>query len=195
MTSRMARGSAGVNSLAVVIFALSMLFHQTFISYLSSLVIALSFMPMMAAIADKGAVPSKLAGTVGIGFAIIYVTINALVYFAQLTSVYQGHLSLDAQAVLDYQQFGLFFNYNLLGYGFMALSTFFVSFTIADQAKNLRRLLMIHGIFAIACFTLPLMGIFSTSLSGVEWIGTAVLLIWCLYFFPVGVLAYRYFNN
>ena len=57
--------------------------------------------------------------------------------------------------ILNYSNGGLFFSYDLLGYGMMALSTFFVGLTI--DAKNkadqwLKCLMIIHGIFFFGCF-------------------------------------------
>ena len=63
----------------------------------------------------------------------------------------------------------LLFNYDLLGYGMMALSTFFI------------------GLF-ISCFIMPMTGVFTNMATGETGNGgTIALLIWCAYFFPIGV--------
>ncbi len=121
-------------------------------SYVSSLGISWGFVPMICAFASLSNRKAKAAAYTAIAFAAIYGVLIAVVYFAQITTVRISALSDEANALLNYAQFGLFFNYDLLGYGFMALSTFFVSFTLtpADRGdKWLKWLLCIHGVFAI----------------------------------------------
>ena len=66
-------------------------------------------------------------------------------------------LNEQATQIIDYQKIGLFFSYDLLGYGFMALSTFFAGLTMKAKKpdKWLKCLLMIHGVFFIACLVIP----------------------------------------
>ena len=47
-------------------------------------------------------------------------TVSLLVLFANLTVVQYGNLSDEVLQILDYQRMGLFFNYDLLCYCFMA---------------------------------------------------------------------------
>lgn len=59
-------------------------------------------------------------------------------------------LSEQAMQILNYSNGGLFFSYDLFGYGMMALSTFFVGLAIDANTKAdkcLKYLMMIHGIF------------------------------------------------
>lgn len=74
--------SSVVNFIAVVCFALSMLFGFDYGSYFSSMFIAFSFVLIMcgyAYFAEKGA---KLAGYISVAFSAIYTAIILLVYFA-----------------------------------------------------------------------------------------------------------------
>ncbi len=122
----------------------------------------------------------------------------ALVYYAQITTVRMPALSDEAYAVLSYSEFGLFFNYDLLGYAFMALSTFFVSFAIMPADKGdrwLKWLLCIHGVFAISCVVTPTLGLFQPGMAGGDLMGVLVLEFWCVYFTPVCILACRYFKR
>lgn len=57
-------------------------------------------------------------------FAAAYMVIILVVYFAQLTAVADGGLNDQALGIIDFQSMGLFFSYDLLGYGLMALATF-----------------------------------------------------------------------
>ena len=72
-----------------------------------------------------------MAAYVGMTFAGIYAVFVLLVYFAQTTSVRFEELDGVALRILDYSQGGLFFSYDLLGYGMMA-----VSYTHLDVYKR-----------------------------------------------------------
>ena len=189
--------SSLINIGAVIGFALSMLLKFSFGNYFFSMFIALSFMPMMWAYAYYSENKYKLAGYISAGFASMYATIILLVYFAQLTTVRLDGLTLQAAALLDFQQFGLLFNYDLLGYALMALSTFFAGLTIRENLgadKWLKYLLMIHGVFFISCLIVPMLGLFKAGGAGdPSWMGTAVLEFWCVYFIPISILSYLHF--
>jgi hypothetical protein len=190
--------SSAINVVAVIGFALAMLIGSNFGSYLSSMFIAFSFMPMMCAYAYFSSDKTKLAGIIAAGFAAMYAICNLLVYFTQITTVRMDTLTEQAAKLLDFQSFGLFFNYDMLGYCLMAIATFFAGLTVAPQTKAdqwLKWLLLIHGVFAISCFILPLLGLFSPDLNNGEWIGTAILIFWCVYFIPIGILSCFYFSK
>lgn len=120
-----------------------------------------------------------------------------LVYYAQITVLIQDDLTSQAAQLLDYKKFGLFFAYDLFGYGMLAISTFFIGLTLAPADKSgkiLRMLLLIHGIFSAVCI-IPVMGIFDAGMVGGDIIGVAVLEVWCLYFMPICVLSYKFFKQ
>jgi len=195
MDYKIGRISAIVNVASVLGFALAMLFGFDAGGYFTSMFIAFSFVPMVCAIAKKGRGDAKVAGGAAMIFAGVYATFILIIYFAQLTTVRLEELTQQATAILDYQAFGLFFNLNLLGYGIMALSTFFVGLTIVDN-KPLKFMLVFHGIFFISGIIIPMLGIFGAMEGdGGHFIGTLVLLVWCAYFAPVGVLAFRYLKK
>lgn len=188
--------SAAVNLAAVLFFAISMLLGFDVGSYFSSMWIAFSFVPMLCAYAYFSERKYKLAGYIGAAFAAMYAAIILLVYFAQLTTVRLTHLSRQAAALLDFQQFGLLFNYDLLGYALMALATFFAGWTVHVQAKAdrwLKYLLLAHGVFFLSCLIFPMLGLFRQD--SPTWIGVAALEFWCAYFCPVGVLSFLYFRR
>lgn len=187
-----------INIVAVAGFAVSMLVGSLNVSYLTSMLIAFSFLPMISAYAHFAEPERRVAGFTALGFSAVYVTLILLVYFAQMTAVRLDPLSGDALAILNYQQFGLFFSFDLLGYGFMALATFFagLSFKAAGRAERwLKALLIIHGVFFPACLVMPMLGVFSSGAEGAEWIGTVALLFWCVYFIPVGCLSVLHFRK
>ena len=79
----------------------------------------------------------------------------------------------------------------------MALSTFFLGLSMKAKGKAdrwLKRLLMIHGVFFPGCFLLPMTGIFLSMGGETGRGGTVALVIWCVYFLPIGILAYRHFS-
>ena len=228
MNGKLGMASSIINVCAVLAFALCNPFGYLFGCYLSSIFIAFSFVPMICAFAENGDARTKAAGNTAMIFAGMYAVIILLVYFAQLTAVRLETLNAQAASLIDYTKFGLFFNYDLLGYCFMALATFFAGMTISVKDNNhsgapeqkssifhklfargrritfkatkktgiaLKLLLMIHGVFAISCFIIPILGIFNNDMQDAEWIGKAILEFWCLYFIPVGVLSYMYFKT
>jgi hypothetical protein len=141
---------------------------------------------------------NKSIGLIALSFSILYGLFITLVYYTQLTTVHLTNLSEEIAGLIDYSKFGLFFNYDLLGYAFMALSTFFVGIKLETKnrgEKILKYLLCIHGIFAISCFILPMIGIFNENMHGRDIIGTIVLEFWCIYFIPICILSYKYFKN
>lgn len=71
----------------------------------------------------------KVPANIGLIFGCVYAVLILLVYFAQITSVRNDVLSEQAVLLLDYSRGGLLFNYNLLGYGAMGLSTFLIGLT------------------------------------------------------------------
>lgn len=196
MNKKIGLYSSAVNFIAVICFALSMLFGFDYGSYFSSMFIAFSFVPMMCGYAHFSEKKDKMAGYISVAFAAIYATIILLVYFAQLTTVRQNDLTQQAAVLLDFQQCGLLFNYDLLGYAVMSLATFFAGLTVNQQTKAdrwLKYLLMVHGVFFISCLIFPMLGLFKAD--SPTWIGVAVLEFWCLYFCPISILSYLYFSN
>jgi isoprenylcysteine carboxyl methyltransferase (ICMT) family protein YpbQ len=79
----------------------------------------------------------------------------------------------------------------------MALSTFFIGITINAKKKLdrwLKYLMMIHGIFFLSCFIMPMTGVFSSMSNGETSIGGVIALeFWCVYFIPIGVLSVIHF--
>ena len=194
MNKKIGAVSSIINLLAVLGFAVSMLLHFNFGSYLCSMFIAFSFVPMICCFLHFAVPERKAAGYTAVAFASVYTAIILLVYFTQLTTVRFGGLTEQAQELLDFQQMNLFFSFDLLGYALMALATFFAGLTICPRSnvdKWLRALLLIHGIFFISCLLLPMSGIFQAD--SPAWIGVAVLEVWCAYFCPVAILSFLHF--
>lgn len=196
MNKRIGMYCSVVNFIAVICFAMSMLLGFDNGSYFSSMFIAFSFVPMICGYAYFSEKNAKLAGYVSVAFAAIYTAIILLVYFAQLTTVRLNDLTQQAAVLLDFQQCGLLFHYDLLGYAIMSLAAFFAGLTVKPQTKTdrwLKYLLMVHGVFFISCLIMPMLGIFKAD--SPAWIGVAVLEFWCFYFCPIGILSFLHFSH
>ncbi len=194
---------ASVTGLAVLAFAVSMivgLFYDTlFVSCFASIFIAAGFIPFICSVyvVCKKA-EHRAAGLSGIAFAVVYVTIIFLVYYAECTTVRMNSaLSEETLSIISYGYLGsLFFNYDLLGYAFMGLSTFLISFTVCPQSKGdkvFKWMLGLHGLFFIPCLVVPLFPVFTKGTGNIA--GTILLEIWCAYFLPVCILGFRYFQR
>ena len=189
---------AGIVSVCVVAFALGMLINQVMVCYLTSIGIAWGLVLMNAAFLRFSRADAKTAAVCAVAFGVMYAFCNTMVYFVQVSTVRTAGLTGVALQLLDYREFGMMFDLDLLGYCLMALSTFFAGLTIVVRDKPdrwLKVLLLVHGVFAIICFVLPMLGVFNTNLQGADWIGTAIMEFWCIYFLPIGILSSRYFSR
>lgn len=198
MNRRIGMIGAAINLAGVVLFALSLFFNFDYGGFLSSSIIAIGFLVMIAAFASFSTKRTKAAAYVAMGFAGAYIVFILIVYFAQMTTVRFQELSTEAALILDYKSFDLMFTYDLLGYGLMALATFFIGFTIEANNKGdivLKWLLWIHGIFAVTCFVSPLLHLFTADGSSSDIVGTIALEFWCFYFIPIGILSILHFKK
>lgn len=187
-----------INAVTVLAFAICMLIDFSFGSYFVCIFLSLSFIMMIASFENECNENNKVAGKVGLALASVYSVLILIVYFTQCTSVINDKLSIESLKVLDYKNMGLMFNLDLLGYGIMALSTFFIGLTVNVKNKAdkiLKYLLLIHGIFFISCLVMPMTGMFANSDGSTSIGGVIALEIWCLYFLPIGILSYLHFKN
>lgn len=199
MNRMIPRIGAGIVTAAVFLFAVCLLMDFSFGAYLVCMFLPIGYIMTAAGFYYESDEEHKVAASVGIVFSAIYAALIFLVYFAQTTTVRLGHMTEQAIMVLDFKRGGLLFNYDLLGYAMMALSTFFIGLSIKINCKRdkwLKLLLMIHGIFFFLCLILPMTGVFSSMSDGnTSMGGTAALIFWCIYFLPIGVLTYRHFGK
>lgn len=190
---------AAVVTIAVFLFAVCMLIDFSFGSYLVCMFLPLGYIMMAVGFQYESCENRRVPANIGVAIVIIYAVLILLMYFAQTTSVRLENLNEQAIRILDYQRGGLLFNYDLLGYGMMALSTFFIGLSMNPTSKVdkwLKYLMMVHGVFFISCFIMPMTGVFTDMASGGTGSGeTIALLGWCAYFIPIGVLAYRHFQR
>ena len=198
MNRQIPRIGAAIVCVTVFLFAVCLIADFSFGSYLVCMFLPLGYIMTAAGLQREAEEDRKVAANVGLVFSAVYATLILLVYFAQTTSVRLDGLGNDALSVLDFRRGGLLFNFDLLGYSMMALSTFFLGLSMrADKQADrwLKRLLMLHGAFFISCFALPMTDMLrGMADGGTSRGGTIALVAWCAYFLPVGLLAWRHFN-
>ncbi len=187
-----------INCITVFLFALFMLFDFNFGNYVVCMLLSMSFVMMIGALANECEADRRAAANTSMIFAGVYCVFICIVYFAQTTSVRLDALDEQSLLMIDYSKSGLFFNYDLFGYGMMALATFFIGLTVkADNKADrwLKWLLIIHGAFFITCFIIPMCGLFSSSSNQGRIVGILLLEFWCIYFLPVGILSWQHFRR
>ena len=122
----------------VFLFAVCMIVKFHFGSYLVCMFLPIGYIMMAAGFQHECCEEYRVCANIGLVFSAIYAVLIFLVYFAKLTSVRLEDLNEQAIRILNYQRGGLLFNYDLLGYGMMALSTFFWSFH--QEGKEFRQM-------------------------------------------------------
>ena len=191
-------GSAIV-TVTVFLFALFLIINFSMGSFFVCLILPVGFIMMTAGLHNECEDDRKVASNIGLILAAVYATFIMLVYFSQLTTVKNEQLNEQAANLLEFGKFGLIFNYDLLGYGVMALSTFFTGLSMQPNNKTdkwLKALLMIHGLFFLSCPFMPITGMFAKMSSGGDGIGGRLALVaWCVYFLPVGILSFLHFKK
>lgn len=200
---RIGKAGAFLTGLSVFVFAVSLaagFFADTlFACCFSSMFIALGFVPFMAALNAANDTREKHAcAMTAMCFAAVYVVLVFLVYYAQCTTLrLHDGWSEETLSIIHYGHTGsLFFNYDLLGYAFMSLSTFLTGMNLpaAERTcRTLRTLLILHGVFFVSCLLVPLFPIFQPGTGSA--VGSILLLVWCAYFFPICILGYRYLSR
>ena len=190
---------AAIVTITVFLFAVFLIVDFPFGYYLVCMFLPIGYIIMAAGFHHESPEGQRVSANIGMIFSAIYAVLIFLVYFAQTTTVRLEGLNEQAAKLLDYGQGGLLFNYDLLGYGMMALSTFFIGLSIKAESKPdkwLKYLMIIHGVFFISCFIMPMTGAFTNMGTGDNGSGgTIALLFWCAYFLPIGILSYRHFGK
>ncbi len=191
-------GSAIV-TVTVFLFALFLIIDFSMGSFFVCLILPVGFIMMTAGLHNECEDDRKVAANIGLILAAVYSTFIMFVYFTQLTTVKNEQLSEQAAKLLDMGKVGLIFNFDLLGYGLMALSTFFTGLSMKPKNKTdkwLKALLMIHGVFYFSCTFMPITGMFARMSSGGNGIGGRLaLVVWCVYFLPIGILSFIHFRE
>lgn len=199
MNRKIAMAGAWVATITVILFAACMLASFDFGSYFVCMLLPIGYILMAAGFCQECGEARRVAAAAGMVFAGVYAALIFLVYFAQVTTVRLDALEGQAVKILDFSRGGLLFHYDLLGYGMMALSTFFLGLTIDPRNradKWLKALMLVHGAFFFPCFLLPMTGMFGSMSGGEDSLGGVIALeFWCAYFVPIGILSAAHFRK
>ena len=197
MNRTVSKIGAAVVTVTVFLFAVFIIADFTFGSYFVCMLLPIGYIMMAAGFQHESDEKTRVSANIGLILAAVYAVLILLVYDAQTTTVRLEELNEQAVRILNYAKVGLMFNYDLLGYGMMALSTFFIGLSIRAENKPdlwLKRLMLIHGVFFFSCFLMPMTGMFTGMANGEKGNGGDIaLLFWCAYFLPIGVLAWKHF--
>ena len=199
LNKTIAKVGSGIEMVTVFLFALFLIINYSMGSYFVCLILPLGFIMMTAGLHSECENDRKVAANIGLALATVYCTFIMLVYFTQLTTVNNEQLTEQAANLLEMGKCGLIFNFDLLGYGIMALSTFFTGLAMKPKNKAdkwLRALMMIHGLFYFSCTFMPMTGMFSKMSSGGDGLGGRLALVaWCVFFLPIGILSFIHFRK
>ena len=199
LNKTIAKVGSGIVTVTVFLFALFLIINYSMGSFFVCLILPLGFIMMTAGFHNECENDRKVAANIGLVLSAVYCTFIMLVYFAQLTTVNNEQLTEQAANLLEMGKCGLIFNYDLLGYGIMALSTFFTGLSMKAKNKTdkwLKALMMIHGVFYFSCTFMPITGMFLKMTSGGDGIGGRLALVaWCVYFLPIGILSFLHYRK
>ena len=199
MNRTVSKIGTAVVTVTVFLFAVFIIADFTFGSYFVCMLLPIGYIMMAAGFQHESDEKTRVSANIGLILAAVYAVLILLVYDAQTTTVRLEELNEQAVRILNYAKGGLMFNYDLLGYGMMALSTFFIGLSIRAENKPdlwLKRLMLIHGVFFFSCFLMPMTGMFTGMANGEKGNGGDIaLLFWCVYFLPIGVLAWKHFGK
>ena len=199
LNKTIAKVGSGIVTVTVFLFALFLIINYSMGSFFVCLILPLGFIMMTAAFHNECENDRKVAANIGLVLSAVYCTFIMLVYFTKLTTVNNEQLTEQAANLLEMGKCGLIFNYDLLGYGIMALSTFFTGLSMKAKNKTdkwLKALMMIHGVFYLSCTFMPITGMFLKMTSGGDGIGGRLALVaWCVYFLPIGILSFLHYRK
>lgn len=184
-----------------VTLAWGILFHtqlDQILGYIASLLLAISVVIMMACFYAGLEGRQRILGLLALAAALLYAPFCISTYFLQLSIVGLNPLGLSAEVIkaLTFEPGSPTFALDMLGYGFLCLSTLAAAFALTDpRDRFLRNLCLFHGGLALPTFLAPIIsGLFQSASGQVNNTGSFVLLFWCAVFLPIAVLFMRYFK-
>ncbi len=118
------------------------------LSFAPSLLLAWSYLVLMACVMDAAPPGHRIWAVLGLCFAALYATINSIVYFVQLVVVtplvFEGKGDLAGMLAFEPRSFML--SLNGLAYGLMSASAFLAGFAFNGRTKRfVRGAMWAHG--------------------------------------------------
>jgi hypothetical protein len=201
-------GQVAALSIAIetVIFALSLIWELISpsalaqnLGYIASFLLAISVVTMMACFYHGVPEERKVFGLLALVFSVIYAPFCLGTYFLQLSVVALNPLDLSAEVmkVIAFKPASPIFALDMLGYGFLCLSTLAAGFALTEaEDKPLRLLCFFHGALVFPTLASPILsGVFLSASGETDPTGHYVLLFWCVVFLPMALLFMRYFKG
>lgn len=193
-------------AIATIVFAISLIWEMINLSefaknlgYVASILIAIGVVIMMACFYDGTREQLKIFGLLALVSSIIYAPFCIGSYFLQLSIVASNPLNLSREVLeaINFKPGSPIFAIDMLGYGFLCLSTLAAGFALTEaKDKVLRALCFFHGALAVPTLVGPIMSGMYLSTSGeTDFTGYYVLLFWCIVFVPIALLFMRYFKE
>ena len=122
------------------------------LSFAPSILLAWCYLVLMACVLDAAPPNRKVWAMLGFGFALLYSTINSIVYFVQLVVVIPRVLRNEGQSValLLFEPQSFMLSMNGLAYGLMSIAALFASgvFTRPSLESITQRTMQAHGLLA-----------------------------------------------
>jgi len=182
--------SAIVTSAAIIVWvavtAFNMLTPIPFWVNFTALLIAPAFVVLMAAVRANAEAENRLWTEIALAFAVIYALIVSQNYFIQMTVVRQNPAAFDLLSMDPTRKDSAFWAMEILGYGFMSLAAFFVSFAFRNRGIEqwIRWLFIINAFFAMTAAIgyvltanpLHIVGLLSVGIWSVTFPAAAILL-------------------
>ena len=109
------KAGSAIVTVTVFLFAVFEIINFSMGSFFVCLILPIGFIMMTAGLHSECESDRKVAADIGLVFAAVYCMLIMLVYFTQLTTVKNEQLNEQAAKLLDFSQFGLIANYDLLG--------------------------------------------------------------------------------
>ena len=200
------RAAAFAIAIETIVFAFSLIwgviFHTEFdqiLGYIASLLLAVTVVIMMACFYESTPEQLRIYGLLALVSSIIYAPFCIGNYFLQLSIVTLNPLNLSSQVLkaIDFVPGSPTFALDMLGYGFLCLSTLAAGFVLTEpRDKILKALCFFHGAIAVPTFAAPIIsGVFRSTGGQTNDIGSYILLFWCVIFLPIALFFMKYFTE
>jgi hypothetical protein len=193
-------------AIVTIVFAISLIWEVINLSefaknlgYVASILVAISVVIMMACFYDVTREQLKIFGLLALVSSIIYAPFCIGTYFLQLSTVAFNPLNLSSEVLeaINFKPGSPVFALDMLGYGFLCLSTLAAGFALVEaKDKVLRALCFFHGALVVPTIASPIIsGLYLTESGETDFTGHYVLLFWCVVFVPIALLFMRYFKK
>ncbi len=200
------RGAAVAAVIETILFAVSLVLGLAIrtnlgpmIGYVVCIFLAASVVVMMAAVYLRTPAEHRILGLLALVAAILYAPFVITTYFLQMSIVATNPLGHppEVMKLITFVPGSPTFALDMLGYAFLCLSTLAAAFILTDpRDKALRILCFVHGALVVPTIAAPIIsGIFSSSGSEANDIGSYVLLFWCALFTPIAILFAQWFRR